>query len=84
MKKALIHLSMLCLLAFLLMPLAGCNKKEENMEVEEQSSATTETTSTTTEMTSTTTEMGTSMGTDSGMGMGTETGTQGTQPPPAH
>jgi hypothetical protein len=33
MKKVLIHLSMLCLLAALVMPLTGC-KKEEEMEAE--------------------------------------------------
>jgi hypothetical protein len=31
MKKVLIHLSMLCLLAALVMPLTGCKKEEEPM-----------------------------------------------------
>ena len=72
MKKALIHLSMLCLLAALVMPLTGC-KKEENMEVEETPAAT--------EAPVAEPAMGT-MGTDTGtMGtgaMGTDTGAMGT------
>lgn len=39
MKKVLVHLSMLCLLAALVMPLTGC-KKEEEMEVETTPAAT--------------------------------------------
>jgi len=82
MKKALIHLSMLCLLAALVMPLTGC-KKEENMEVEETPAAT--------EAPAAEPAMGTgSMGTESTMGtgsmgtdttggaMGTDTGAMGT------
>jgi len=73
MKKALIHLSMLCLLAALVMPLTGC-KKEENMEVEETPAAT--------EAPVAEPAMGTSsMGTDT-MGTssttGTDTGAMGT------
>jgi hypothetical protein len=67
MKKALIHLSMLCLLAALVMPLTGC-KKEENMEVEETPAAT--------EAPAAEPAMGTgAMGTESTMG----TGTMGTE-----
>jgi len=83
MKKALIHLSMLCLLAALVMPLTGC-KKEENMEVEETPAATEApaaepamgTGSMGTEST-----MGTGMGTEStGGSMGTDSGAMGTGP----
>jgi hypothetical protein len=90
MKKVLVHLSMLCLLAFLLAPLAGC-KKEENTEVEQPPAASTEApaaTGTETTMAPTGT-MGTesTMGTEGGaMGSTGGTGamgTQGTEPPPA-
>jgi hypothetical protein len=80
MKKALIHLSMLCLLAALVMPLTGC-KKEENMEVEETPAATEAAppvTGTDT-MGTESTPMGTDMGTTGGA-MGTESGAMGTSP----
>jgi hypothetical protein len=90
MKKVLVHLSMLCLLAFLLMPLVGC-KHEENTEVEEQPATSTEApaaTSTEPAMAQPTGSMGTesAMGTDNSMGTtgGGAMGTQGTEPPPAH
>jgi hypothetical protein len=75
MKKALIHLSMLCLLAALVMPLTGC-KKEENMEVEETPAATEAPVS---EPAMGTSSMGTDTGTmGTGSSMGTDTGTMGT------
>jgi hypothetical protein len=84
MKKVLVHLSMLCLLAFLLAPLAGC-KKEESTEVEEPAAATsTEAPAASTEMAQPSGGMGTessAMGTESGAG--SAMGTQGTEPPPA-
>jgi hypothetical protein len=100
MKKVLVHLSMLCLLAFLLVPLVGC-KHEENTEVEEQPATSTEVPAASTEPAMgqpTGGAMGTegSMGTTGGGAMGTEgsgsmggttggaMGTQGTEPPPAH
>ena len=89
MKKVLVHLSMLCLLAFLLAPLSGC-KKEENTEVEETPAASTEApaaTSTEAPAMGTTSTMGTeggAMGTESTGGTtGGAMGTQGTEPPPA-
>jgi hypothetical protein len=93
MKKVLVHLSMLCLLAFLLMPLVGC-KHEENTEVEEQPATSTEAPAATgggamgTESSAmgTGSSMGTesTMGTEGGsMGTGGAMGTQGTEPPPA-
>lgn len=39
MKKVLVHLSMLCLLAALVIPMTGC-KKEEEMEVDTTPAAT--------------------------------------------
>ena len=61
MKKLSVHLSLLCLLAFLLIPFAGC-KKEETME---ETPATSDTTmETTTEPMSTDMDMGTDMSTD--------------------
>jgi hypothetical protein len=57
MKKLSVHLSLLCLLAFLLIPFAGCKKEET--EVEE--------TPATTELETTTEPMTTEMGTDMGM-----------------
>ncbi|HZF07792.1 MAG TPA: hypothetical protein VFE33_03290 [Thermoanaerobaculia bacterium] len=88
MKKVLVHLSMLCLLAFLLAPLSGC-KKEENTEVEEQPAASTEAPAASTEAPAMGT--GSTMGTEGAGAMGTEgaaptggaMGTQGTEPPPA-
>jgi PBP1b-binding outer membrane lipoprotein LpoB len=78
MKKLSVHLSLLCLLAALAVPMVGCNKEEA--EVEE---------STTTAMEETTAPMD-AMGTDMGTTdpMGTDMGTtdpMGTEmaPPPA-
>lgn len=59
MKKLSVHLTLLCLLAFLLIPFAGCKKEETT----EETPATTEM-ETTTEPMSTTDTMGTDMGTD--------------------
>jgi hypothetical protein len=66
MKKLSVHLSLLCLLAFLLIPFAGCKKEE----TEEETPATTE-------METTTEPMSTEMGTMS-TEMGTDTGTMST------
>jgi hypothetical protein len=95
MKKVLVHLSMLSLLAFLLVPLVGC-KHEDNTEVEEPPAASTEAPAPAamgTEPMGTGSAMGTDstapMGTDSGSmappaGGGTGAmGTQGTEPPPS-
>ncbi len=92
MKKVLVHLSMLSLLAFLLVPLVGC-KHEDNTEVEEPPAASTEAPAASTEPMAT----GAAMGTDSTAPMGTDSGsmappaggstgamgTQGTEPPPS-
>lgn len=66
MKKLSIHLTILCLLAFLLIPFAGCKKEEGG----EEATATTDTTMTTDTMTTEpmTTDMGT-MSTDMGTDM---------------
>jgi actin-like ATPase involved in cell morphogenesis len=80
MKKLFVHLSLLCLLAALAVPMVGCHKEEA--EVEE---------STTTAMeepaVATTEPMGTDMGTTEPMGtdMGGTTEPMGTEmtPPPA-
>lgn len=69
MKKLSVHLSLLCLLAFLLVPFAGCKKDEDAVD-ENTPAATTESTmeTTTTETTTTTTmSTDTAMGTDTGM-----------------
>jgi hypothetical protein len=58
MKKLSVHLSLLCLLAFLLIPFAGCKKDET-----EETPATSEMETTTEPMTTETT-MSTDMGTD--------------------
>lgn len=75
MKKLSVHLSLLCLLAFLLIPFAGCKKEET--EVEETPATTTDTAvETSTEPTmAPTTDMGTDMGTDmtTSEPMGTDT-----------
>ena len=63
MKKLSVHLSLLCLLAFLLIPFAGCKKEETT----EETPATTEMETTTEPMA--TTDMGT---TSTDMGMGTD------------
>ncbi|HEV2852916.1 MAG TPA: hypothetical protein VHC97_08950 [Thermoanaerobaculia bacterium] len=70
MKKLSVHLSLLCLLAFLLIPFAGCKKEET--DVEETPATTTDTTmESTTEPSTMSTDMGT-MSTDTGMGGGTD------------
>jgi PBP1b-binding outer membrane lipoprotein LpoB len=78
MKKLSVHLSLLCLLAALAVPMVGCNKEEA--EVEESTTTAMEETTTATE------PMGTDMGTTEPMGtdMGT-TEPMGTDvaPPPA-
>lgn len=62
MKKLSVHLLLLCLLVFLLVPFAGC-KKEETMD--DETPAMTDTMETTTEPVVTdTTDMTTDMGTD--------------------
>jgi uncharacterized lipoprotein YajG len=72
MKKLSVRLSLLCLLAILLIPFAGCKKEET--EVEETPATTTDTTTSTSMSTETsTTTMGTDMGTTS-----TDMGTMGT------
>ena len=35
MKKLFVHLSILCLLAVLMVPMVGCNKAEDDMGVED-------------------------------------------------
>ena len=68
MKKLSVHLTLLCLLAFLLIPFAGCKKEDT-----EDSTTTTEMETTTepmatTDMGTTTTDMGTDMTTSEPMG----------------
>ncbi len=80
MKKLFVHLSLLCLLAALAVPMVGCNKEEADVE---------ESTTTAMEEPATTTEpMGSDMGTTEPMGsdMGTTepTGTDMTPPPAAN
>ncbi|HYO13289.1 MAG TPA: hypothetical protein VE685_08865 [Thermoanaerobaculia bacterium] len=62
MKKLFVHLSLLCLMALLLVPMVACNRGDS--EVEETPAATTETT--TMEEPTTTTSMDTGMTTDMG------------------
>jgi hypothetical protein len=68
MKKLSVHLSLLCLLALLLIPFAGCKKEETT----EETPATTEMETTTepmsTDMGTTSTDMGTDMTTSEPMG----------------
>jgi uncharacterized protein YpuA (DUF1002 family) len=71
MKKLSVRLSLLCLLAILLIPFAGCKKEET--EVEETPATTSDTTTSTSMSTETSTSMGTDMGTTS-----TDMGTMGT------
>lgn len=71
MKKLSVRLSLLCLLAILLVPFAGCKKDDE--AVEETPATTTDTTTSTSTSTETSTTMGTDMGTTS-----TDMGTMGT------
>jgi hypothetical protein len=72
MKKLSVRLSLLCLLAILVLPFAGCKKEEEGAE--ETPATTTDTTTTTS--TSTETSMGTTTTTD--MGMASDSGMSGT------
>lgn len=77
MKKLFVHLSLLCLLAALAVPMIGCSKEEAEVE---------ESTTTAIEEPATTEPMGTDMGTTEPMG--TDAGTtepMGTDvtPPPA-
>jgi hypothetical protein len=82
MKKLSVHLSLLCLLAFLLIPFAGC-KKEEGAEDTPPTTDTTMTTDTmTTEPMTTTTDMGT-MTTDMGTDMTTSEPMTRESTPPA-
>lgn len=84
MKKLFVHLSLLCLLAALLVPMVGCGRGDETNTAVEESTATTEVVPPDTGMETGTTDMGT-MGTDMGTGtMGTDMGTgMGTTTPPA-
>jgi hypothetical protein len=79
MKKLFVHMSLLCLLAALAVPMVGCHKNEA--EVEESTTVAVEEPATTTEA------MGTDMGTTEPMGtdMGGTTEPMGTEmtPPPA-
>jgi hypothetical protein len=72
MKKLSVNLSLLCLLAFLLIPFAGCKKEEP--EVDETPATTTDTTTSTSTSTETSTSTGTAMGTDTGMTSGSGMG----------
>ncbi|HKH46564.1 MAG TPA: hypothetical protein VKM72_18025 [Thermoanaerobaculia bacterium] len=78
MKKLFVHLSLLCLLAALAVPMVGCHKEEAEVE---------ESTTTAMEEPATTEAMGTDMGTTEPMGtdMGGTTEPMGTEmtPPPA-
>ena len=93
MKKLSVRLSLLCLVAILVVPFAGCKKEEADEETPATTTDTTTSTSMSTEtstgtMTTTDTGMGT-MSTDTGMGMGTSSdmttssplGSDTTQPP---
>ncbi|HET9212742.1 MAG TPA: hypothetical protein VFR03_20215 [Thermoanaerobaculia bacterium] len=91
MKKLSVHLSLLCLLAFLLVPFAGCKKEETEEETPATTTESTMSTSTSTE-TSMSSDMGTggAMGTDMGTGsaMGSDMTTSSpmgsdTTPPPS-
>lgn len=77
MKKLFVHLSLLCLMALLLVPMVACNRGDS--EVEETPAATTETT-TMEEPTTMDTGMTTDMGTDM---MTTDSMTTETTPPAA-
>lgn len=81
MKKLSVRLSLLCLLALLLVPFAGCKREES-----EETPATTDTTMTsdamTTEPMTTTTDMGT-MSTDMGTDMTTSEPMTTESTPPA-
>ena len=78
MKKLSVRLSLLCMLAVLLIPFAGC-KKEDTVEETPAMSTDAAIETTTTEPTPVSTDLGTdTMGTDT---MGTDT--MGTDAPPA-
>ncbi|HEX3557306.1 MAG TPA: hypothetical protein VIA62_29105 [Thermoanaerobaculia bacterium] len=82
MKKLSIHLSLLCLLAFLLIPFAGCKKEDE--AVDETPAATSETTvETSTSTTTVTSDNGTGMtsGTTDTMSSGSTMTSDATTPP---
>ncbi len=65
MKKLSVHLTLLCLLALLLIPFAGCKKDEGEGDATPMTTDTTMTTDTMTTDTMTTDTMGTdTMGTD--------------------
>jgi hypothetical protein len=94
MKKLSVRLSLLCLVAILVVPFAGCKKEETDEETPATTTDTTTSTSMSTETstgsmaTTTDTGMGT-MSTDTGMGMGmgsdmttsSPMGSDTTQPP---
>lgn len=81
MKKLFVHLSLLCLLVALAVPMVGCSRDEA--EVEESTTSAMEEPITTTTDTSMGTDMGTT--TDMGTDMGGTTDPMGTDvtPPPA-
>jgi hypothetical protein len=60
MKKLSVHLTLLCLLAFLLIPFAGCKREETT----EETPATTELEMTSEPLATTDTTLGTDLGTD--------------------
>jgi hypothetical protein len=74
MKKLFVHLSLLCLLAALLVPMVGCGRSDEGNTAVEETTATTDMGMEPAPMAPDTT-MGTDMGTDMGTGMGTDMGT---------
>lgn len=67
MKKLSVHLTLLCLLAFLLIPFAGC-KREETEETPETTEMETTTEPATTDMGTMATDMATDMTTSEPMG----------------
>ena len=77
MKKLFVHLSLLCLLAALAVPMIGCNKEEA--DVEESTTTAMEEPATTTEPTGT--DMGTTEPMGSDMGTTEPAGTDMTPPP---
>lgn len=84
MKKLFAHLSLLCLMALLVVPMVAC-QKDEPVEVEDTTTESTTTTEDTTTMTTDTMTTDTTMGTDMGTDMGgTEPTGTNMEPPPAH
>jgi uncharacterized lipoprotein YajG len=79
MKKLSIHLSLLCLLALLLVPFAGCKKDEE--PAEETPAATSESTTTVETSSSTTTSVDSNGTTTSDMTSGMTSDATTTTPP---